>query len=60
MNSKEFLDYFKETFEELQNNKSLHPIKRCKLCLLKAPAASTNSSVCEMCYEEGVELLQDQ
>jgi len=40
-----FFDYIREDGKE-------HPIIKCKICCLEAPAASTRSAVCEMCFDD--------
>jgi len=53
------LSYFEEDipdlintfFDYLEEDGKHHPIIKCKICRLKAPAASTRSNICEMCFD---------
>jgi len=45
--------FFLETFADyLGEDGKQHPLIKCKMCCLKAPAGSTHSEICEMCYDE--------
>jgi len=49
----EFLgDLFKTFHDRLEHDGKQEVMIKCKICCLKAPAASTNSAICEMCYED--------
>jgi len=36
-----------------------YPIIKCKICCLKAPAASSVSLICEMCFDDEMSKLMD-
>lgn len=38
--------------DKLTEDGKKHPLIKCKICLLEAPAESTRSQICEMCYED--------
>lgn len=53
MRHDEFTNDLRETFDDkLRGSGEEPPIIKCKICHLKAPAASIKSSICEMCFEE--------
>lgn len=56
----EYIPWYKETFADLQQEDGhFHPQIKCNICRLKAPAASTRSVICEMCYDEGISSFQE-
>ncbi len=50
---KEHLRYYYEAFDDslAEEGREEHPIIKCVVCCLKAPAYSKRAKVCEMCFD---------
>jgi len=50
---KEDLYYYYQAFEDslTEDGRKEHPMIKCKICCLRAPAYSKRAQICEMCFD---------